>query len=256
MSVRGKNVRLVGTPLFLWPAGHLLFAETVLSFSISPQHVCRCTSFRRERERGHYGRPFAVRACGAEALALVHGDPALVDFFDLGTSAFLWHRLVQFLHELPNGWRSIPHVLSLLWGPALEVRQQQPQPPLAVLQLQQQQKLLQQQQREADSVSAESAVSSKQMTTIMVMYLGGVTYAEIAAIRRLNELEIEQYQRHVKEQEQLLLQQSGGGPLKPPTRRRYIIVTTDVINYKKLLGGCGEEAEDPCERFGWRNRDA
>ncbi|PHJ16389.1 sec1 family domain-containing [Cystoisospora suis] len=164
-------------------------------------------------------------------------------------------RLIQFLHEFPNGWRSIPHVLSLLWGPALEVRQQQPQPPLAVLQLQQQQKLLQQQQREAESASTERAMDPKQMTTIMVMYLGGVTYAEIAAIRRLNELEIERYQRYVKEQEQLL-QQGGGGSLKPPTRRRYVIVTTDVINYKKLLSGCGEEPEDICERFEWRNRDA
>ncbi|KFH03431.1 Sec1 family protein [Toxoplasma gondii VAND] len=157
-------------------------------------------------------------------------------------------RLLQFLHEQPNGWRSIPHILSLLWGPAMEVRQQQQQSPSGSLQASQQ-KLLELQQREQRADLSEGEGNSN-VTTVMVMYLGGVTYAEIAAIRRLNEMEIAKHQQFLEDQ-----RLGAAPPAKAPPRRRYIIVTTEIINYKKLIASCGEDPEDPCERFLWQARE-
>ncbi|CBZ49696.1 putative sec1 family domain-containing protein [Neospora caninum Liverpool] len=153
-------------------------------------------------------------------------------------------RLLQFLHDQPNGWRSIPHILSQLWGPAMEVRQQQPSPIDSLQALQQ--PLQRRQQRDA-SPDGDGSVE-----TVMVMYLGGVTYAEIAAIRRLNEMEIVKQQQF---QEQERRAHQGAPAAKPPPRRRYIIVTTEIINYRKLIASCGEDAEDPCERFLWQARE-
>ncbi|PFH31660.1 hypothetical protein BESB_026340 [Besnoitia besnoiti] len=161
-------------------------------------------------------------------------------------------RLLQFLHEQPNGWRSIPHILSLLWGPAMEVRQQQP----AAGPLQAQQRLLELQRlQKSERAPPADGGDSSNIMTVMVMYLGGVTYAEIAAIRKLNELEVVKHEQHLQQQELAARQGAAPPPGKPPTRRRYIIVTTEITNYKKLLASCGDAAEDPCERFPWRAVD-
>eukprot|EP00434_Breviolum_minutum_P027752 symbB.v1.2.024548.t1/scaffold2329.1/size82184/2 len=89
-------------------------------------------------------------------------------------------RLVQMTRSQPKGWIAVKDALSLLHGPAQElqqpaVREQDPSKPAVVL----------------------------------VCFLGGITYGEIAALRRLSQLE--------------------------EGRRRFLIVTTEFINPKKLF---------------------
>lgn len=89
-------------------------------------------------------------------------------------------RLVQMTRSQPKGWIAVKDALSLLHGPAQElqqpaVREQDPRKPQLVL----------------------------------VCFLGGVTYGEIAALRRLAQLE--------------------------EGRRRFLIVTSEYINPKKLF---------------------
>jgi len=93
-------------------------------------------------------------------------------------------RLVQMTQSLPKGWRSCPDALGLLYGPA----QQVPQVPEAG----------------TGDVRDPSGLS-----VVLVVFLGGVTHGEVAALRRLSELE--------------------------EGRRRFLIVTTEFINTKKLF---------------------
>ncbi|CAK9109775.1 unnamed protein product [Durusdinium trenchii] len=88
-------------------------------------------------------------------------------------------RLVQMTRSQPKGWIAVKDALSLLHGPAQE---------------------LQQPAKEPDSTKP---------ATVLVCFLGGVTYGEIAALRRLSQLE--------------------------EGRRRFLILTTEFINPKKLF---------------------
>uniref|UniRef100_A0A7S1Q1K1 Sec1-like protein n=1 Tax=Alexandrium catenella TaxID=2925 RepID=A0A7S1Q1K1_ALECA len=93
-------------------------------------------------------------------------------------------RLVQMTRSLPRGWRSCPDALGLLYGPA----QQVPQTP--------------------DSTVADGrAVAGPAL--VLVVFVGGVTHGEVAALRRLAELE--------------------------EGRRRFLIVTTEFVSTKKLV---------------------
>jgi len=104
-------------------------------------------------------------------------------------------RLVQMTKSQPKGWKDS---VSLLYGPA-QVQQQQP-----------------------DQVHA--AAEPKEAGThavVLVCFLGGVTYGELAALRRLSELE-------------------GG-------ERKFLVVTTELFNAKKLFDSlrCDEVFKQP-----------
>jgi len=92
-------------------------------------------------------------------------------------------RLVQMTKSLPRGWRSCPDALSLLHGPA----QQVPQTP----------------------TEGTAAVDPGPPALVIVVFAGGVTHGEVAALRKLAELE--------------------------EGRRRFLIVTTEFINAKKFF---------------------
>jgi len=94
-------------------------------------------------------------------------------------------RLVQMTKSKPNGWRSCSDALSLLWGPAQDMKQV------------------------ADPGVMEDCLDPSQPTVVLVVFLGGVTYGEIAALRRLSELE-------------------GG-------KRKFLIATTEFLSTKKLF---------------------
>lgn len=93
-------------------------------------------------------------------------------------------RLVQMTKSRPNGWRSHQDALGLLWGPAQDLRQQA-------------------------QAGAAADEDPSQPAVVLVVFLGGVTYGEIAALRRLGELE--------------------------EGRRRFLILTTEIINSKKFF---------------------
>jgi hypothetical protein len=96
-------------------------------------------------------------------------------------------RLVQMTANRPNGWRSCQEALSLLWGPAQDLRQ-------AV---------------DAGSSHGEDARLPGTPSVVLVVFLGGVTYGEIAALRRLSELE--------------------------EGRRKFLILTTEFLNTKRFF---------------------
>ncbi|KAI0225757.1 Vacuolar protein sorting-associated protein 33A [Lamellibrachia satsuma] len=79
-------------------------------------------------------------------------------------------RLAQFLHR--PGWRSITEVLSLLPGPTIEEVQQIP---------------IGLRKRRSSITSIQSGTVEPKVT--LVLFLGGVTYAEISALRFLSQLE-------------------------------------------------------------------
>lgn len=124
-------------------------------------------------------------------------------------------RLVQLLHETPQGWRAIPDVLNSMWGPAMEIRQQQPLPkkhPTA----------------ESNSFGQGAAAAGEPPqheapapTLVLVLFLGGVSHAEIAAVRRLNEMERKKAAKPEGE--------------APGSRRQYLIVTTEILTPRKLF---------------------
>ena len=89
-------------------------------------------------------------------------------------------RLVQLLN---NSWKNCAASLNLLRGPALEIAQECP--------------------------VAIGGPSTGSTSYVAVVFLGGVTRGEIAALRRLSQLE-------------------GG-------RRKFLIITTEVTNYAKLF---------------------
>lgn len=94
-------------------------------------------------------------------------------------------RLVQVIKSLQHGWRSCTDALNLLNGPALIFEQ----PP------------------DRGTVREPSDPSAPQV--VLVFFLGGVTYAEIAALRKLSEME--------------------------GSRRKFIIATTEFLGPKKLF---------------------
>mmetsp|Transcript_59777 Transcript_59777/g.134302 ORF Transcript_59777/g.134302 Transcript_59777/m.134302 type:complete len:170 (+) Transcript_59777:3-512(+) len=93
-------------------------------------------------------------------------------------------RLVQMTKSLPRGWRSIPDALNLLDGCAQEVPQVTDPPG----------------NRDAN-----------QPTIALVCFLGGITYGELAALRRLSELE--------------------------EGKRKFLVVTTEILSSKKFFEG-------------------
>jgi len=90
-------------------------------------------------------------------------------------------RLTQMTKSLPRGWRSCPDALSLLHGPAQQVPQ----------------------------TAEVSGGEAGQPALVLVVFVGGVTHGEVAALRRLAELE--------------------------EGRRRFLVVTTEFTNAKKLF---------------------
>mmetsp|Transcript_58470 Transcript_58470/g.163033 ORF Transcript_58470/g.163033 Transcript_58470/m.163033 type:complete len:644 (-) Transcript_58470:14-1945(-) len=94
-------------------------------------------------------------------------------------------RLVQMTKSRPGGWRSCQDALSLLWGPSQDLKQS------------------------TDLAVSEDAREANRPSVVLVVFLGGVTYGEIAALRRLSELE--------------------------EGRRRFLVVTTEFTNAKKLF---------------------
>jgi len=93
-------------------------------------------------------------------------------------------RLVQMTRSLPKGWRSCQDALSLLYGPAV-------------------------QQLPDGGASGAEARDLGQPLTVLVVFIGGVTYAEIAALRRLSQLE--------------------------EGRRTFLVLTTEFLNAKRLF---------------------
>lgn len=105
-------------------------------------------------------------------------------------------RLAQY-HARP-GWRSITEVLNLLPGPTIEEIQQIP---VAL------------RKRRSSITSSHSSVMDQKVT--LVVFLGGVTFAEIAALR-------------------FLAQQDDGGT-------DYVIATTKIISGSTLLDSVMEK---------------
>ncbi|EER11073.1 vacuolar protein sorting, putative [Perkinsus marinus ATCC 50983] len=95
-------------------------------------------------------------------------------------------RLVELTEAEPNGWRGAAESLNLLWGPAIEV-------PPEVL---------------PGSVDQEGTIGQGDKV-VVVCFVGGVTYGEIAALRRLSAVE-----------------RKG---------RRFLVVTTEMISHEKLF---------------------
>lgn len=92
-------------------------------------------------------------------------------------------RLVQMTRSLPKGWRSCPEALSLLYGPALQHPDQ--------------------------SMALPPETPGSAPSIVVVCFIGGVTYGEIAALRKLSEME--------------------------EGRRRFLVLTTEFINAKKFF---------------------
>lgn len=187
------------------------------------------------------------------------GDQAMMDSIAYACSGYapLSVRLIEILFEQASGWRAIPHLLSLLWGPAMEVRQQQQ--PMAFITEQRETgtadalaargMLSQEQAAHEQEAGGEPAVAPEDVTTVVVFFLGGITYAEVAAIRRLNELELQRYHQRRLQSFRAASAQSEDSTLN---LRRFVIMTTEVINAKKLIESCIEPtpAGTPV-RFPW-----
>jgi len=95
-------------------------------------------------------------------------------------------RLVQMTRSLPKGWRSCQDALSLLYGPAQEL-----------------------QQLPGGGAAVAETRDQSQPSTVLVVFLGGVTHAEVAALRRLSQLE--------------------------DGRRTFLVLTTEFLNAKRLF---------------------
>lgn len=139
------------------------------------------------------------------------------------------------LHETPLGWRAIPDVLNSLWGPALEIRQQQ-QPQLGQQQRAAQQRQQQQHRLQGSSGAEEdegtgegSSAAAPPPLLVLMFYIGGVSHAEIAAIRRLNEMEL---QGNVKAERR-----------PENTRVQYLIITTEILNTRQLFRSMIEDVD-------------
>merc|ERR1711920_771031 len=112
-------------------------------------------------------------------------------------------RLIQMTRSLPKGWRSCQDALSLLYGPAQEL-----------------------QQLPDGGAAAAEARDTGQPSTVLVVFLGGITHAEVllvisdahsprgcppdvAALRRLSQLE--------------------------EGRRTFLVLTTEFLSAKRLF---------------------
>eukprot|EP01071_Lankesteria_metandrocarpae_P004545 Lankesteria_metandrocarpae@DN3595_c0_g1_i2.p1 len=102
-------------------------------------------------------------------------------------------RLVEALHKHPQGWRNCAEALHKLWGPALDS--------LHLM---------------SDAAKQSSIAARSTQSVVIVIFVGGCTFSEISALRRLSAL-------------------SG-------YRRQYLVVTTEVINYRTFFNSFNE----PC----------
>ena len=69
---------------------------------------------------------------------------------------------------------------------------------------------------------------TENLNTIFVVFLGGITYAEIEGIRYLNRKYKELYEKENK------------------PRKQFIIITTQILNYKKLYDNLGKKFKNDC----------
>lgn len=76
---------------------------------------------------------------------------------------------------------------------------------------------------------SEMAKPVKDINTIFLVFVGGVTYAEIAGVRYLNKKFKEAYDKSTSEK---------------PTRKQLIIVTTGIISNKKIFSNLGKTFEN------------
>lgn len=100
-------------------------------------------------------------------------------------------RLVQMTKQRPSGWRSCQDALSLLYGPAQVLEQP------------------------SDVGGQGASRDASQPSITLVCFIGGVTYGEVAALRKLSELE--------------------------EGRRRFLIVTTEFTNARKFFETLSDE---------------
>lgn len=103
-------------------------------------------------------------------------------------------RLIESLYRKPGGWRAVPRLFDILWGPTLEARQRLLVPNT-------------EQQQETEAPDTQNGGGGTRVT--IIFYIGGCTYAEVAALRHLEKLE-------------------GG-------RRQFVVITTEMINYKSFI---------------------
>lgn len=130
--------------------------------------------------------------------------------------SFRIFRLVQLLHETSTGWRAIPDVLNSMWGPALEIRQQQPMPRRSQKQDQQ----AQSGRSTPAGPPSDTQRNESSPVLVLVLFLGGVSHAEIAAVRRLNDMERNRQTKSERD---------------PTDKRQYLIVTTEILTPRKLF---------------------
>ncbi|CCF75446.1 Sec1 family [Babesia microti strain RI] len=122
-------------------------------------------------------------------------------------------RLLQFLHTSPQGWQDIKETLFYIDGPVVQIDLDDSQRqnfdskkhPIGKLE---QLKDTVKQIRGSFEKASENVIMEKESRLNLVFYYGGITYSEISAIRKLNEM------RNQKE--------------------KYLIVTTSIINAKKI----------------------
>eukprot|EP00916_Digyalum_oweni_P000771 GHVL01001504.1.p1 GENE.GHVL01001504.1~~GHVL01001504.1.p1 ORF type:complete len:426 (+),score=92.72 GHVL01001504.1:664-1941(+) len=106
-------------------------------------------------------------------------------------------RLVQMSHSTPQGWLDCQDLLNLLWGPAVAMTQK---PSNAV------------EEKEVNYLRNEFTETDPQV--VLVFFVGGVSFAEIAALRRLSKIE--------------------------NNKRKFVICTTEIINFRILLNSLRE----------------
>lgn len=131
-------------------------------------------------------------------------------------------RLVQLLFNLEEGWRSCSDALNLLHGPALEIRQHCLTSIGNFANNSRISTISQKNNIEYSFINKKSYINEtikemeakKQPSVVLIMFLGGVTYSEIAAIRKLSQIE-------------------GG-------THRYVIATTCIINAKRFIAANAE----------------
>jgi len=121
----------------------------------------------------------------------VDADPSRDMSYAYSGYAPLSARLVEMMKKSPTGWRACQDALNLLYGPYLEFQQQ-----LDVSEA-------------THANAAEQAMAQGRPSVTLVCFVGGVTYGEIAAIRRLSEME--------------------------EGRRRFLVLTTEMLSARKLL---------------------
>ena len=73
---------------------------------------------------------------------------------------------------------------------------------------------------------SEIAKPTKQVNTIFLVFIGGVTYTEIEGVRFLNRKFKEAYDKSTS---------------KKPTRKQLIIITTGILNTRKIFSNLGKE---------------